>query len=163
MMRWKRAFAVLVLSAATSSTQADLPAKAVASPMTVRAFRLGPGADLKKELSRIARENDLRAGVVLTCVGSLTRAVIRLADQPEATTFDGKHEIVSLVGTLAPDGDHLHIAVSDSTGRTIGGHLMDGSLVYTTAEIAVGELTAMAFSREADPKTTYRELAIRKR
>jgi hypothetical protein len=51
----------------------------------------------------------------------------------------GKHEIVSLVGTLALDGDHLHIAVSDSTGRTIGGHLMEGSLVYTTAEIAVGE------------------------
>jgi len=69
--------------------------------------------------------------VVLTCVGSLTRAVIRLAGQPEATTFDGKREIVSLVGTLALDGDHLHIAVSDSTGRTIGGPLMEGSLVYT--------------------------------
>jgi len=37
------------------------------------------------------------------------------------------------------------------------------SLVYTTAEIAVGELTALAFSRELDPKTTYKELAIRKR
>lgn len=111
----------------------------------------------------MARDNDLRAGVVLTCVGSLTRAVIRLADQPEATTFDGKREIVSLVGTLGPEGDHLHIAVSDSTGRTIGGHLMEGSLVYTTAEIAIGELTVLAFSREVDPKTSYRELAIRKR
>jgi hypothetical protein len=131
--------------------------------MTVRAFRLGPGADLKKELSRIVRENDLRASVVLTCVGSLTRTVIRLADQPGPTTFDGKREIVSLVGTLGLAGEHLHIAVSDSTGRTIGGHLMEGSLVYTTAEIAVGELTELAFAREADPKTTYQELAIRKR
>ncbi len=163
MMRWNQALAVAMLSAATLSAETDPPTTAVVSPMTVRAFRLGPGADLKKELSRIARDNDLRAGVVLTCVGSLTRAVIRLADQPGATTFDGKHEIVSLVGTLTLEGEHLHIAVSDSTGRTIGGHLMEGSLVYTTAEIAVGELTALAFSRELDPKSTYQELAIRKR
>jgi uncharacterized protein len=164
MMRWNRALAVAVLSVATpSAVQTDPSPRAVASPMAVRAFRLGPGADLKKELSRMARENDLRAGVVLTCVGSLTRAVIRLADHPGATTFDGRHEIVSLVGTLAAESDHLHIAVSDSTGRTIGGHLMEGSLVYTTAEIAVGELTGLTFSREVDPKTTYRELAIRKR
>lgn len=162
-MRWNPAVAVAVLSAGTLSVQADPPRKADTSPMTVRAFRLGPGADLKKELSRIARDNDLRAGVVLTCVGSLTRVVIRLADQPAATTFDGKHEIVSLVGTLGSDGDHLHVAVSDSSGKTIGGHLMEGSLVYTTAEIAVGELTALAFSREPDPRTTYRELAVRTR
>ena len=162
-MRCIPALAVAVLSVSTVSAETDSPARAVSSPMTVRAFRVGPGADLKKELARIARDNDLRAGVVLTCVGSLTRAVIRLADQPGGTTFDGKHEIVSLVGTLGPEGDHLHIAVSDSTGRTIGGHLMEGSLVYTTAEIAVGELTLLTFSREPDPKTTYRELAIRKR
>lgn len=162
-MRWNRALAVALLSGATLSAQTDRPATAVASPMSVRAFRLGAGADLKKELSRIARDNDLRASVVLTCVGSLTRVVIRLADQPEATVFDGKHEIVSLVGTLARESDHLHIAVSDSTGRTIGGHLMEGSLVYTTAEIAIGELTLLAFSRELDATTTYRELAIRPR
>jgi predicted DNA-binding protein with PD1-like motif len=86
-----------------------------------------------------------------------------LADQPEGTVFEGKHEIVSLVGTLSPDGDHLHVAVSDSSGRTLGGHLMDGSLVYTTAEIAVGELTDLSFARETDAITTYKELAIRKR
>src|SRR5262245_38800258 len=109
MMRWYRALAVAALGVVTLSAQTESPTKAEDSPMTVRAFRLGPGADLKKELSRIVRDNGLRAGVVLTCVGSLTRAVIRLADQPEATTFDGKHEIVSLVGTLALGGDHLHI------------------------------------------------------
>ena len=163
-MRWTRVLPLALLGLATPcAAQSDPPAKAVASPMAVRAFRLGPGSDLKKELVRIARDNDLRAGVVLTCVGSLTRAVIRLADKPEATTFEGKHEIVSLVGTLGREGEHLHVSVSDSSGRTIGGHLMDGSLVYTTAEIAVGELTALEFSREVDPKTTYRELAVRRR
>ena len=63
-----------------------------------RAFRLGPGADLKKELSRFARDNGLRAGIVLTCVGSLTRVLIRLADQPEGTTFEGWSSSVATVG-----------------------------------------------------------------
>ena len=72
-------------------------------------------------------------------------------------------EIVSLVGTLSPDGEHLHVAISDGAGRTIGGHLLEGSLVYTTAEIAVGELDGLAFSRETDPRTTYGELVVRPR
>ena len=100
---------------------------------------------------------------MLTCVGSLTRVVIRLADQPEGTTFEGKHEIVSLVGTLSPGGDNLHLAISDATGRTVAGHLLEGSLVYTTAEIAVGELDGLAFTRVNDPRTTYGELAVRRR
>jgi uncharacterized protein len=166
MKRRIRAVAIAFLGVlSASAADKDRGASVVAPPsrMAVRALRLGPGADLKRELSRFARENGLRAGVVLTCVGSLTRAVVRLADQPEGTSFEGKHEIVALVGTLSPDGDHLHMAVSDSSGRTIGGHLMVGSLVYTTAEIAVGELTDLAFARETDPATTYRELAIRRR
>ena len=48
-MRWNRPWVVVVLSVATLSTQTDPPTRAVALPMTVRAFRLGPGADLKKE------------------------------------------------------------------------------------------------------------------
>jgi predicted DNA-binding protein with PD1-like motif len=51
--------------------------------------------------------------------------------------------------------------VSDSTGRTIGGHLLDGCRVYTTAEIVLGELPALAFTREIDPTFGYRELAVR--
>lgn len=165
-MIWIRAVALFfALSSAAAAAETDRTAGSgnLPSPMTVRAFRLGPGADLKKELSRFARTNRLRAGIVLTCVGSLTRAVIRLADQPEGTTFEGKHEIVSMVGTLSPDGDHLHLAISDATGRTVGGHLLEGSLVYTTAEIAVGEIEELAFARAIDPRTTYEELDVRRR
>ncbi len=154
------ALLLLFAAAPLAAGQAAPEPAATSSPMSVRALRLGPGADLKRELARFARESGMRAGIVVTCVGSLTRAVLRLADQREATTFEGKHEIVSLVGTLSPDGDHLHLAISDATGRTVGGHLMDGSLVYTTAEIALGELEGLAFSREVDPRTTFRELVV---
>ena len=156
------AFVIAMMSAA-SVPAADREVAATASPMTVRALCLSPGDEMRKELSRFARANRLRAGIVLTCVGSLGRVVLRLADQPEGTTFEGKHEIVSMVGTLSPDGDHLPLAVSNSTGRTVGGHLLEGSIVYTTAEIAVGEIDGLAFARVKDPVTTYPELAVRKR
>jgi predicted DNA-binding protein with PD1-like motif len=87
---------------------------------------------------------------------------LRLADQKDPTAFEGKYEIVSLVGTLSPDGVHLHISLSDSTGRTIGGHPVEGCEIYTTAEIVIGEAVGLKFTREQDAQTGYKELKIRK-
>ncbi len=128
--------------------------------MQTFALRLKPDEDLKPTLHRFAKERPLRAGIVLTAVGSLKEANLRLADQPAGTLLRGRFEIVSLVGTLCPDGVHLHIALSDHTGRTMGGHLLDGCLVYTTAEIMLANLADVAFRRETDPLTGYRELTI---
>jgi predicted DNA-binding protein with PD1-like motif len=58
------------------------------------------------------------------------------------------------------NGSHLHLAISDSTGRTIGGHLVDGNLVYTTMEIVIGVLEDLDFRRELDPASTYNELVV---
>jgi predicted DNA-binding protein with PD1-like motif len=126
----------------------------------VIALRLKPGEDLKQRLVAIAKERRLHAGFVMSAVGSLKRAAIRLADQPNATRFEGKFEIVALSGTISEEGCHLHIALSDSTGKTIGGHLVDGCEIYTTAEIVLGEAEGLRFSREVDPGTGYRELII---
>jgi Plants and Prokaryotes Conserved (PCC) domain len=57
-------------------------------------------------------------------------------------------------GTLTPDGPHLHISVSDGTGKTIGGHLVEGCPIYTTVEIIIGEAEGIAFTRETDEQTT---------
>jgi predicted DNA-binding protein with PD1-like motif len=72
----------------------------------------------------------------------------------------GEQEILSLSGTLSPDGAHLHIALADSRGAVIGGHLCAGSLVRTTAELVVGLLPEWRFSRELDAVTGYAELRI---
>jgi predicted DNA-binding protein with PD1-like motif len=130
--------------------------------MKTYAFRLHPGEDLRKSLVAFAKENHLQAGLIITCVGSLQLVALRMANQPDTTLIEGKFEIVSLVGTLSPDGPHLHLSVSDSTGKTLGGHLQDGSLIYTTAEIVVGELDGWAFTRPVDSATTYDELSIQK-
>lgn len=54
----------------------------------------------------------------------------------------------------------VSLSVSDAQGRTFGGHLVDGSSVYTTAEIVLVELDDLRFRRIVDPVTTYKELAI---
>ncbi len=128
--------------------------------MTVHALRLLPGQDLKRAIDAFAQAQHLQAGFIVTCVGSLRQAMIRPANQPDALSRVEMFEIVSLVGTLSPDGSHLHISISDNLGNIIGGHLLEGSIVHTTAEIVIGEANNLKFSRETDPVTTYKELKI---
>ena len=87
-------------------------------------------------------------------------AQLRFAGAVEATVIHGDLEILSFSGTLSPDGAHLHIAIADSSGAVIGGHLCTGSLVRTTAELVIGLLPEWRFSRELDPATGYPELQI---
>jgi uncharacterized protein len=130
----------------------------------VYALRLHPNQDLKQEIVAFAKANNIQAGYIITCVGSLKKANLRLANQPESTTWEDKFEIVSLVGTLSADsGVHLHASISDGTGKTIGGQLMDGNLIYTTAEIIIGEVLDVNFSRKLDTLKTYNELFIEKK
>ncbi|MEL7144483.1 MAG: PPC domain-containing DNA-binding protein [Cyanobacteria bacterium J06643_4] len=124
------------------------------------AIRIRPGEDLKQSLLRYCIDQKIEAAYMLSCVGSLRQAAIRFANQPEGTVFEQPLEIVSLEGTLSQHGVHLHIAVSDSKGQVIGGHLMDGSTIYTTAEIVLGIMPDTIFKREIDPLTGYRELTI---
>ena len=51
--------------------------------------------------------------------------------------------------------------VCSPTRRTLGGHLLDGCRVYTTAEIVPGEPPALEFRRETDPTFGYQELVVR--
>lgn len=133
-----------------------------AQGLRVYAFRLLPKQDLRKQIELFAREQKIQAGLILTAVGSLQKTTLRLADQKDPTTFEGKFEIVSLVGTIAPDGVHLHISLSDSTGRTIGGHLVEGCEVYTTVEIVLADALGLKFTREQDAQTGYKELKVHK-
>ena len=135
-------------------------ATARASALKTYSLRLRPGDDLRQQLTAFVQEHHIRAGAMLTCVGSLTVTTLRLANQEAASVYRGHFEIVSLVGTLSVNGSHLHLAVSDSTGRTIGGHLLDGCRVYTTAEIVLGELPEVEYRRETDPAFGYKELVV---
>ncbi|WP_046376241.1 PPC domain-containing DNA-binding protein [Spirosoma radiotolerans] len=142
-------------------TNSHVPA--VAATMQTYSVRLKPGQDLKKSLEMVVQQERISAGAVLTCVGSLTDVTLRLANQETASVWKGHFEIVSLVGTLSVNGSHVHLSVSDSTGRTIGGHLLDGCIIYTTAELVIGVMPELIYAREPDPTFGYKELVIRKK
>ena len=125
-----------------------------------KCFRLTKGMDLKKEIEKYAIDNKI-SGTVVSSVGCLTSLVIRLADGESILKKDGNFEIVSITGTLSPDGVHIHISVSDEFGNTIGGHLKDGCIVNTTAEVCLVIFDNIKLNRTFDESTGYDELVVK--
>lgn len=136
-----------------------MPAKNDASYV----FRLLPGADLSASIQRFLIENNIQAGWIASCVGSLTEYSIRFANEQQAAKGNGYFEIISLAGTVSNNGSHLHICISDNTGKTMGGHLMEGCKIYTTAEMVVIESGKYIFTREPDGSTPWDELQIKEK
>ena len=124
-------------------------------------IRLRPQQDLRGALAALALENGWGAAYVLQGIGSLSVARIRFAGKGAATELRGDLEILTLAGSLSPDGAHLHISVSDADGRVVGGHVAPGCIVRTTAEILLAQLPDFTFSRAPDPGSGWDELFIR--
>lgn len=126
--------------------------------------RLKPGEELQSALKRISFEHNVKAGVIICAVGSLSVASLRMAGANEARTIDGPLEIVSITGTLSDTSMHVHISVSDATGKTVGGHLVAGCKVFTTIELVILDLSdEWSFERKKDEETSYLELDPRPR
>lgn len=124
------------------------------------AFRLKPGQDLFLEIETFVNKQLIQAGCIVCAVGSLTKANLRLANQDNYTQYDGHFEIVSITGTISIHGSHIHIAISDEHGQTVGGHLGAGCLVYTTAEIILLVFPEFIFRRELCSESGYEELKV---
>lgn len=124
------------------------------------AFRLKPGQDLKQSIVRFVEEKNIRAGWISACVGSLTDYNIRFANKDSGTASHGHFEILSCTGLLSTDGAHLHLSLADSIGIVTGGHMLDGCIVYTTAEIILQSTDSYEFKREKDGSTHYKELKV---
>ncbi len=129
---------------------------------SIHAIRLKPGQDIRKEIENYVTQNNIAAGWIVSCAGSLTQYNIRFANMADGNISNGHFEIVSLTGTLSKNGCHIHISISDSTGKTLGGHLLPGCIVYTTAEIILQSSEDFIFRREKDNSTPWEELQIEK-
>nr|XP_015208898.1 PREDICTED: bifunctional protein GlmU-like [Lepisosteus oculatus] len=134
------------------------------SALSVYALRLGPGEDLLSSLVTFVEKKKLKAPFIITCVGSVAKATLRLANATASNTNEIIHlserlEIVSLVGTLNKEA-HLHVCLADKDGKTIGGHAMGNLEVFTTAELIIGEASNLQFTREMDERTGFPELII---
>ena len=130
-------------------------------------IRLTPGQDLRAALEAAVLSQNCRAAFVLSGIGSLSTAGIRLAGAAQPTRLTGSMEILTLSGTVAAGGDktgsHMHMAISTATGQVLGGHVAPGCIVLTTAEVLLALLPDWQFTREPDAATGYDELVIRAR
>ena len=113
-------------------------------------LHLAPGEDLREALAQLARREQVH-GFVVGVVGNLSQASFQCPGRKEATVLRGELEIISLQGTFAPDGVHLHLSFSDAGCQVWGGHLEPGTLVLKGADL----LLALLPSAPPQPETLH--------
>ena len=117
-------------------------------------LKLEPGSDLRHSLEELARREGI-TGFVLGVVGNLNRAAFQCPGQPQPTVLEGDLEVITLNGTISPDGVHLHLSLSDGACQVWGGHLEPGTLVQKGVDLLVGVL-----DQAAPNQSTKIELAV---
>lgn len=124
--------------------------------MRVVPIHLEPGSDLRTSLERLAAEQGA-AGFVLGVVGNLSRAAFQCPGRPGPSVLEGDLEIITLQGTLGPQGVHLHLSLSDGDCQVWGGHLEPGTLIRSGADLLVGLLQGdlSADGPSAAPTTSH--------
>jgi len=141
--------------------------------------RIKPGSDLLQSIRSLVEENRVKAGVILSGVGLLRRAHLRnckvfpkeypITDANRAfLTFERPLEILALSGNVSEvDGKpsvHAHVTLSYVEGdeiRVIGGHLLEGCIIFGFAEVFVIELEDIDMKKEFDEETRTHQLFIR--
>jgi len=99
-------------------------------------LHLDAGADIRRALEQLAQEQQAE-GFVLSVVGNLRRACFACPGRTSPTVLSGELEIITLQGTIGPQGVHLHLSFSDGDCQVWGGHLEHGSLILKGADLLV--------------------------
>jgi predicted DNA-binding protein with PD1-like motif len=123
-------------------------------------LRVAPNMDLRNALESAVAARLCRAAFLISGIGSLRQARLRLANAAEPDALHGDLEILTLAGTVASNGSHLHMSVANAEGRVFGGHVAYGCTVRTTAEVLLLLLPEWSFTRELDPTTGFEELVV---
>ena len=127
--------------------------------------RLREGQDLKQSIEKLVRAMNISAATVISGVGSLNKATLRMAGaeagKQDIRMLEGPFEIVSLTGNLGQSRTHLHMALSDGEGRVVGGHVKEGCEAHTTIEVVLAVEDSLVFGEENDSETGFGELSIR--
>ena len=129
-------------------------------PWTTLTLRLVPGDDLRRVLEDAVASQGVTAAFVLAGIGSLRPSVLRLAGAETLTHLDEDVELLTLTGSIAPQGAHLHVSVAAADGRVLGGHVAYGSTVRTTAEVLVALLPGWHFTRQGQARTGRAERVV---
>ncbi len=128
--------------------------------------RIHEGEDLAEAIKKRAEKSGVKAGLIIV-IGSLKNIVIGYYKEGEYkyVRLDGPLEIASCTGNIAVDEKdetiiHAHIVVTNERGEAFGGHLMQGSIVGATAELAIIEGVGLTLQRTSDEKTRLKLLRL---
>ena len=100
------------------------------------AFRLKHGDDIKRSIENYCLENGINTGIILSAVGCIYHAKIRLAKAIDIMDVEDDFEVLSLNGTISFGRSHLHITLSNDKGEVFGGHL-NRAVVSVTCEMVI--------------------------
>ena len=138
--------------------------------------RLMPGDDLFASLIKIAKDNGIKRGVILSAIGSLKNVVFRnvkaniglpvKGEDANEIEEKGPFELLSLEGNIFPSEDekdpfiHLHVMLGSPSGSVKGGHLFKAT-VFTSTEIFIGKIVGSSVYRAKSDVTGLMELLIK--
>ncbi len=140
--------------------------------------RLMPDSDVLLSLRKLVEEGNVKAGVILSGVGLLRKAHLRncrvLPNEYPITdsnrsfmSFERPLEILGLSGNISEvEGKpwvHAHItlsSVNDEEISVIGGHLIEGCIVFGFAEIIIMELEKISMKKDFDEETRTLQLFV---
>ena len=127
--------------------------------MRFRAIHLDAGADVRRSLEDLAHRENAQ-GFVLSVVGNMGQATFACPGRTSPTVLSGELEIITLQGTVGPQGVHLHLSFSDGDCQVWGGHLEHGSLILKGADLLVGFLDTAEPSAASTQATATPRLTI---
>jgi hypothetical protein len=116
------------------------------------------GDDFCECIEKVARENGIRAGAVLSGVGTFDRARIHYiahTEFPSANKFvelEGPIELCSVDGIIADCKPHLHCTMALRGDELFAGHLEPGCKVLYLAEAVVAKFSGRDLERDTDPQ-----------
>lgn len=125
--------------------------------------RLKKGDDLLQTLTSLCTEANIRLGN-LQAVGAVSKAVVGfyLQEAREYVTldYDYHQEIISLQGNISiregvPE-IHAHVALSDGRGKLYGGHLLEGTIVFSCEYVLSEYLPEIYVMEDSEDKTFTR-------
>lgn len=140
-------FIIFLTLSFTLTAQSEYPDVFVASSEfeRIEIIRLQNGTDMLEGLNRAVKENNIKNGVILAGIGSVTDYhyhVVSSRELPPSNEFAQAAvpmDVVSVQGYIFNERIHAHISLAD-VNSVMGGHLEPGTKVLTFLIITIGIL-----------------------
>ena len=119
-------------------------------------FRFEDGKDVIESLKRVAKEHQIRSGVILSGIGMLRDFEISFYSREKMNyvthKFNEPVELLSFSGNISiRNGEtffHLHVALAREDNSAIGGHLKNAT-VHNTIEGVIMKLSQIKLTRDS--------------